>query len=241
MLPLELSFYCRQVAHEPSCCPCCLGWMCLQLMRVFILHGRLVCASQCACAWGSAPDDIEVWASGEATAQKSLMMTATDDYLKPSMCNQQHTRVWIVFDALSPAPYPLSKLLILLRGSWWDTIYPSRHRGTLPVYHTDNIHIDKHIHTLIHTYRQFRVSSEWNLHVFWCVGGIRSPPCRHAYRHVNMEALRKHARLYIAQWIKAETSVGKPATPWISVALLMSSSWVYFCRRSFIDKFYTQL
>lgn len=156
--------------------PCCLGRICLQLLRVFLLHGGLVGASDCECAWGPARDDIEVWASGEATAPKSLMMPATDDHLKPSMCNQQHTWAWIGVDTLSPAPHPFSKLLILLRGSWCATIHPSRHRGMLPVDHTDNIHIDKHIHTLIHTYRQFRVSGEWNLHVFWCVGGIRSPP-----------------------------------------------------------------
>lgn len=70
--------------------PCCFGRICLQLMRVFMLCGRLVCASECACAWGLALHDIEAWASGEATAQKSLMMPETDDYLKPSMCNQ-HT------------------------------------------------------------------------------------------------------------------------------------------------------
>lgn len=66
------------------------------------------------------------------------------------------------------------------------------------------------------------------------------PPRGHAYRHVNMETLRTHTGLYIALWIKAETVVGKPATPGISVALLRSSSWVYFCRRFFIDKFYTR-
>lgn len=42
-----------------------------------------------ACAPGPAPDDIEVRVSGDVTAQKSLMTPGTDDYLRPSMRDQQ--------------------------------------------------------------------------------------------------------------------------------------------------------
>lgn len=144
-----------------------LPWLDLLAADTCFYDSRSSClCTERKCAWGPAPDDVKVSASGEATAQKSWMMPATDDYLKPSKSNQQHTRVPIVFDTLSPVPHPFSKLLILFRCSGWDTIHPSRHRGMLPVYHTDNIHIDKHIHTLIHTYRPFWDSSEWNLHVF---------------------------------------------------------------------------
>lgn len=66
------------------------------------------------------------------------------------------------------------------------------------------------------------------------------PPRGHAYRHVNTETLRTHTRLYIAPWIKAGTVLGKPAAPGISVALLRSSSWAYFCRHFLIDKFSTR-
>lgn len=136
---------------------------------------------------------MSVWG---ATAQKSLMMPATDDYIKPSMRNQQHNRVGFVSGVARPTSHPFSKLLILLRGSWRDRTHPSVYGGMLPVYHTANIHIDKHIHTLIHTYRQFKVSSEWTLHVFWCVGGIQSPPWACIQTREHGDTQNTHSSIY---------------------------------------------
>lgn len=55
-----------------------------------------------AYARGPAPDDIEVWVSGDVTAQKSLMTPGTDDFLRPSMRDQQLT--CIEFDTREVQP-----------------------------------------------------------------------------------------------------------------------------------------
>lgn len=116
----------------------------------------------------------------------------------------KHNLVCIAFDMLKPGLHPFSKLFIVLRGflKGWNHLSIQQACGMdmLPVYHIANIHTDKHIHT----YRQFGVSSEPNLHVFWCVGGICSPlwTCTQTWNEHSNSTQKGSCFLYIVQCIK---------------------------------------